>query len=93
VLQKKILLTAPQVTQERVMKQLPRTIIPSRQQTLTFPPVNGQVDFWNSLNESQQQKCQQVLREMLAAVVRQSRYVLRDHQSILSQDSEELTDD
>ena len=75
------------------MKQSPRTTVPSRQQTLTFPLANGHVDLWNSLNESQQQKCRQVLREMLVAVVRQSRSVLRDHQSLLSQDSDELTDD
>jgi hypothetical protein len=93
LLEKKILLTAPQVTQERVMKQLPRTTAPSKQQTLTFPPVNGQVDLWNSLNESQQQKCRQVLREMLVAIVRQSRNGLRDYQSTLAQDLEELTDD
>lgn len=75
------------------MKQLPRTTVASRQQNLTFPPVNGQVDLWNSLNESQQQKCRQVLREVLVAVVRQPRNVHRDHQGLLSQDSEELTDD
>jgi hypothetical protein len=75
------------------MKQLPRTTVASRQQNLTFPPANGQADLWNSLNESQQQKCRQVLREMLLAVVRQSRTVLRDRQGLLSKDSEELTDD
>jgi hypothetical protein len=75
------------------MKQLPRTTVASRQHNLTFPPANGQVDLWNSLNESQQQKCRQVLREMLVAVGRQSQIILCDRQSVLSQDLEELTDD
>jgi hypothetical protein len=74
------------------MKQLPRTTVPSRQQNLTFQPVNGQVDLWNSLNESQQEECRQVLREMLVAVVCQSRNVLRNSQGLVSQDSEEPTD-
>jgi hypothetical protein len=61
------------------MKQSPRKAEPSRQQTLPFPVGNGRADLWNSMNESQQQKCRQVLREMLVAVVRQSRNALHDH--------------
>jgi hypothetical protein len=75
------------------MKQLPRAMEPSPQQTLPFPTVNGRVDLWNSLNEPQQQTCRRVLREMLAAVLRHSRNALHDHQNLLAQDSEELTDD
>jgi hypothetical protein len=75
------------------MKQLPRTAVPSRQQTLPFPTANGRVDLWNSLNEAKQQKCRRVLREMLVAVLHQSRNALHDHQGPPCQDSEELTDD
>lgn len=75
------------------MKQLPRTMDLTRQQNLPFPTVNGRVDLWNSLNEPQQQECRRVLREMLVAVVHQSRNALHDNEGLLSQDSEELTDD
>jgi hypothetical protein len=75
------------------MKQLPRTMEPSHQQTLPFPAVNARVDLWNSLNEPHQQECRRVLREMLVVVVRQSRNALQPHAGRLSQDSEELPDD
>jgi hypothetical protein len=75
------------------MKQLPRTMEPSRWQTPLFTVVNGSVDLWNSLNEPQRQECRSVLRQMLVAVVHQSRNALHDHEGLLSQGSEELAHD
>lgn len=75
------------------MKKSPRATKSPRQQPLPFSSINGQVDLWTELPERHQQKCRQVLCQMLVAITRQSRNVTHDDHELLTQDSEPLTDD
>lgn len=65
----------------------------TRQQPLPFPFINDQVDLWTGLPEPHQQECRHVLRQMLVAIIHQSRNVTHDDQAFLTQGSEQHNDD